>query len=88
MEPNHGRTAALALIGLGIGAVALYAIRAKGEPSPPPPPPCTEGETRCEGYDLYVCQDGRWVLLEGNSEQCGFIPPEGYITLKSIRCVR
>jgi len=36
---------------------------------------CFPGETKCEGYDLYECQDGRWVLKEQNSTKCGYVPP-------------
>jgi len=42
---------------------------------PVQPPECNEGETKCEGYDLYQCQNGRWVLKEQNSTQCGYVPP-------------
>jgi len=38
------------------------------------PPECTEGATKCEGYDLYKCINGKWTLIEKNSEQCGYIP--------------
>ena len=38
--------------------------------------PCTEGETKCVGYDLYKCIGGKWQLVERNSEQCGYVPPE------------
>ena len=37
--------------------------------------PCTEGETKCVGYDLYKCIGGKWQLVERNSEQCGYQPP-------------
>jgi len=38
---------------------------------------CEEGETACggpEGYDLYKCIGGEWVLIERNSPECGYIP--------------
>ena len=41
------------------------------------PPECSpDGITKCEGYDLYQCVNGSWVLIEHNSEQCGYVPPE------------
>ena len=39
------------------------------------PPECKEGEQKCVGYDLYVCENGKWVLKERNSPQCGYTPP-------------
>ena len=44
-------------------------------PPPPPPPECEEGETKCIGPDLYICQDGQWVLKEKNSPECQAPPP-------------
>ena len=38
-------------------------------------PECREGTTKCEGYDLYKCINGKWQLVEANSEQCGYQPP-------------
>ena len=38
-------------------------------------PECTEGETKCVGYDLYSCVNSTWVLQEQNSPQCDYIPP-------------
>jgi len=53
------------------------------------PPECKEGETKCEGYDLYVCENGKWVLKERNSPQCGYTPPptpcSGYIGVIDAR---
>ena len=34
------------------------------------PPTCTEGQTKCVGTDLYICQNGRWVLKEKDSPEC------------------
>jgi len=36
---------------------------------------CNEGETKCVGYDLYKCINGKWQLVETNSSQCGYTPP-------------
>ena len=44
-------------------------------PPPPPPPECEEGDTKCIGYDLYKCIEGKWVLVERNSVSCGYKPP-------------
>lgn len=47
-------------------------------PSPPdgvPPAVCTEGQTRCELYDLYVCRSNQWIIQEYNSSKCGYIVP-------------
>jgi len=41
-----------------------------------PSPICTEGETKCEGYDLYQCVNNQWALIEPNSVACGYVPPE------------
>jgi len=38
-------------------------------------PPCTEGDTKCIGYNLYECRAGRWELKERNSPECGYTPP-------------
>lgn len=37
-------------------------------------PVCTEGDTNCDGYDLYKCDGGAWILWERNSTECGYIP--------------
>jgi hypothetical protein len=39
------------------------------------PPVCQEGETKCVGYDLYVCQAGQWQLSKANAMECGYTPP-------------
>jgi len=71
----------------GAAAVGYYFLKVKGQPTPPG---CTEGETRCDGYSLYECQNGEWVLIEEKSEQCGYTPPppppppEEYVAIKSI----
>jgi len=49
-------------------------------PAPPAPAPvCTIGDTKCDGYDLYQCQEvsgaAAWVLKEKNSASCGYVPP-------------
>jgi len=58
-------------VGLGLltGALSLYLFTKKAEVS------CTEGETKCEGGDLYACISGQWELVETNSPQCPQ-PPE------------
>jgi len=35
---------------------------------------CTEGETKCIGYNLYECIAGKWQLKEVNSSKCGYKP--------------
>jgi len=35
---------------------------------------CTEGETKCIGYNLYECIAGKWELKEVNSSKCGYKP--------------
>lgn len=37
---------------------------------------CIEGETICMGMDLYQCINGTWQLVERNSQECGYQPPE------------
>ena len=32
----------------------------------------SEGATKCIGYDLFECVNGRWTLKEANSVQCGY----------------
>ena len=44
-------------------------------PTPPPPPECKEGETKCIGFDLYECKEGKWQLVKKNAEECGYKPP-------------
>lgn len=39
-------------------------------------PECTEGEAKCIGYGLYQCVGGEWILIEENSTECGYTPPE------------
>jgi len=41
-----------------------------------PPPECEEGETKCVGYDLYQCINGKWQFIKSNAEECGYVPPE------------
>jgi len=59
-------------------------------PSPPPdgvpPAVCTEGQERCEGFDLYVCQNNQWKVKEYNSPECGYTP-EPICTNGDERCV-
>jgi len=33
---------------------------------------CSAGTASCQGYNLYTCVDGEWVLKEKNSEECGY----------------
>lgn len=58
----------------GIGAIAWYFWRGVG-------PPCTDGKTKCEGYDLYTCVNGAWQLTETNSIACGYVPDKALIVL-------
>jgi len=37
-----------------------------------PGPVCTEGDTKCIGYDRYICSESIWELLEENSSACGY----------------
>ncbi len=43
------------------------------------PPACAPGDTKCEGFDLYECQEvlgaPQWVRKEINSAECGYVPP-------------
>jgi len=60
-----------AAIGAAIGGIAGFAI-SRITYGLPPGAECVEGETKCEGYDLYQCINGRWQLIEKNSPQCGY----------------
>jgi len=58
-------------------------------PEPPdgiPPAVCTEGQERCEGFDLYVCKNSQWIVKEYNSPECGYTP-EPICTNGDERCV-
>ena len=33
---------------------------------------CAAGTASCQGYNLYTCVDGEWVLRERNSAECGY----------------
>ena len=33
---------------------------------------CTEGDTTCNGFDLYQCINNNWVLIEKKSPSCGW----------------
>lgn len=46
---------------------------------------CTEGETRCQGNDLMVCSNSKWIVKEKNSYACGYVPPECFEG--TTRCV-
>lgn len=50
-----------------------------------PPAYCTEGETRCEGKDLMVCSNSKWIVKEKNSYSCGYVPEECFEG--TTRCV-
>lgn len=64
-----------------------------------PEPECTEGETKCENYNLYECIDGKWAITEHQSPTCGYVkrpspcPPygdlddNGYVTYNDIMLV-
>jgi len=52
-----------------IGGTLFYFLK--------PKKPCEEGATKCAGpdnLDLYECQEGKWVLIEENSPECGYAP--------------
>jgi len=51
-----------------------------------PPTVCTEGQERCEGVDLYVCQNSQWKVKEYNSPECSYTP-EPICTNGEDRCV-
>jgi len=39
-------------------------------------PACSpEDILQCQGFDLYKCVNGNWVLQQTNATQCGYIPP-------------
>jgi len=38
----------------------------------PLPAICTEGQTKCVGFDQYVCRRGSWVVNEYNASACGY----------------
>lgn len=65
---------ALIIAGAGIGVISLGAYLVWGQPKPQECYP--DGVTKCEGYDKYICMNGRWVLSEQNSPDCGYVPPE------------
>lgn len=52
----------------GIGAIGWYSLKGK-------PPECTEGDTKCVGFDLHRCVNGEWKLTEENSPTCGYTEP-------------
>ncbi len=68
------------LIGVGgmAGFMALvYAVsKVTAKPVTAKKRICKEGSLICKGYDLYVCSNNRWVLLEKNSSKCGYKPPK------------
>lgn len=34
--------------------------------------PCVDGETKCFGRNLHICESSKWVLLEESSPQCRY----------------
>jgi len=52
---------------IGVVATLFYALKAKAKP-------CDEGTTKCVGVDLYQCQEGEWILIEPNAQECGYVP--------------
>ena len=57
-----------------IGIPNMDDIPPDGDGDGIPPAVCTEGDTRCLGYDLYVCKNSQWVVKEYNSAECGYTP--------------
>lgn len=51
-------------------AIALYFLLKKPVEAAVP----SEGDTKCEGFDLYTYTAGEWVLTETNSATCGYTP--------------
>ena len=45
---------------------------------------CAAGTTSCQGYNLYTCVDGEWVLKERNSVECGYTENEKISILDPI----
>ena len=45
---------------------------------------CQEGDEKCVGVDLYRCIDGGWVLVEKNSEKCGWTPPPSEVSWSTL----
>jgi len=66
---DKGLNVAPMMVGL-VGIVMVSMI-----PQLIPVKKCTPGETKCDGYDLYQCNENcQWVLIEQNSPTCGYVP--------------
>ena len=65
---NASKIIGLLAIAGGATAIGWYFVKGK-------PPECTEGDTKCVGYDLYTCVNGEWKLTEENSPTCGYTEP-------------
>jgi hypothetical protein len=70
----------LEYVGAAAPGVAPPEEEAPPAPPAPPPPVCTLGDKKCVGVDLYECREvegaADWVLVEENSAECNFVPPE------------
>lgn len=66
MKTSTKKVLAVIAVLSAIGGTLFYFLKAK---------PCDEGTTKCIGLDLYECQEGKWVLIEENAEECGYEPP-------------
>ena len=77
----------IALIGVGIAAAIAAVViwlktRGNGNGAEP-----QEGDTKCEGYDLYMYTNGSWQLTEANSPTCGWTPGGAEFTLSNLQIV-
>jgi len=68
-------------IGLLAGALGLYLFTRKAEAA------CEEGQTKCEGTNLYGCVNGVWELLQENSTECGGGGPTPECETGETKCV-
>ena len=73
----------VAAISIAIGGLLLWGMtKIKGAPPDfipePPGETCTPGAISCQGFNAYQCNNTGtgWDLIEQDSSQCGYIPPE------------
>jgi len=46
---------------------------------------CTLGSTKCDHFDKYECSaEGKWVLVEANSPECGWTPGEAEFEVTNL----
>lgn len=60
----------LAIAGVGIIIYAAYSVLGKKQECSP------DGITKCDGYDLYTCINGQWILTDKDAPECGWEPPQ------------